>query len=140
MKLIDEITIKADCVEFFLRDLCKKYKQGTFIVDVIMQPHKYQGIFDQWRIDNEYEEKPKMMNDDEIFELFCEKATTFDFRQVADNYCSTCGGDGIYTDSQDDYSNGFHNTYEFPAICCCIHKNGDQAVKYWISQMGGSNG
>lgn len=55
MKLINQIIIKADCVEFFLRDLCKKYDHNTFIVDVIMQPHKFQDVFDKWRVDNGYE-------------------------------------------------------------------------------------
>ena len=58
MIFIDEITIKADCVEIFLRDLCKKYDQNTFIVDVIMQPHKFQGVFDKWREDNGYDSHP----------------------------------------------------------------------------------
>lgn len=58
MKLINEIIIKADCVELFLRDLAKQYCDPTYIVDVIMQPHKFQGIFDKWREDNGYDSHP----------------------------------------------------------------------------------
>jgi hypothetical protein len=76
----------------------------------------------------------KNINDDDVFDDFCEKANVDDFRHIANDDCSTCGGDGIYTDSQDDYSSGFCQQYEFPAICCCINENGDQAVKYWKLQ------
>ena len=58
MKLIDQITIKADCVEFFLRDMAKQYCDPTYIVDVIMKPQNYQEVFDKWRIDKGYDPHP----------------------------------------------------------------------------------
>ena len=55
MKLIDQVIFKADCVEHFLRALAKKHGKDTFIIDVMMQPHRYQEAFDKWR-DKEYGE------------------------------------------------------------------------------------
>ena len=69
MKLIDQITIKADCVEFFLRDMAKQYCDPTYIVDVIMKPQDYQEVFDKWRIKEGYDEKP-------VFTQFVEEVFT----------------------------------------------------------------
>ena len=49
MKLIDQIVIKADCVEFFLRSLVKAGFGGDKIIDVITRPHHHQELFDAYR-------------------------------------------------------------------------------------------
>ena len=57
MKLINQIIIKADCVEFFLRSLIEAGYGGNKIIDVIMQPQRYQNLFDEYR-DAEYNDHP----------------------------------------------------------------------------------
>ncbi len=49
MKLIDEIIIKADCIEPFLRSLVKAGYGGEKIVDVITRPHHHQELFNAYR-------------------------------------------------------------------------------------------
>jgi len=51
MELIDQIVIKADCVEFFLRSLVKAGFGGDKIIDVITRPHhqQHQELFDAYR-------------------------------------------------------------------------------------------
>tara|TARA_Y100001951_G_C11226753_1_gene232162 strand:+ start:74 stop:334 length:261 start_codon:yes stop_codon:yes gene_type:complete len=71
------------------------------------------------------------ISDDDIWMDFLENASDREYRRFALINCDECGGDGIYTDSQDDYSGGFCQQYEFPASCPCLAENDDKIVEYW---------
>ena len=72
---------------------------------------------------------------DMVWDDFIDNASHKDFRHVSDVNCTTCGGDGIFTDYVDTY-NGYNFVQEpVPNICPCVEENDEGVVKYWRKKI-----